>query len=185
VYQSDIRFIHTQFESNQSGDDGVNIIRSAVSIKHSRFMGALSDSLDLDFCTGTITHTHFQNSGNDAIDLSGSDITINTVTIKGSGDKAISAGEKTKLSLQDIHISHAYVGIASKDLSVVTGNGVVIEKSHIGIAVFQKKPEYGAAQAFLQNTTLVTNETPYIVEKNSILTINRDTKKEGTLEGLQ
>ena len=74
-YESPVNISSCRFLSSRS-EDGLNIIRSEFSIADSFFKHSASDSLDADFCKGTITNLSFVDSANDAIDVSGSVIEL-------------------------------------------------------------------------------------------------------------
>ena len=134
---------------------------------------------------GSILNTKFLRCGNDAIDVSGSDVEVHNVSVNGAGDKAISVGEQSTLTANQIVISSARIGVASKDRSRVNVISGHIEKADIGIAVYQKKPEFGGAFANLQRVELGEISAPYLVENGSKLMVDDsefDVKKSGVFE---
>ena len=50
--------------------------------------------------------------------------------------------------------------------------GAEITGCRIGVAVFQKKPEFGGAFAYVEGSRLERNETDFLVEVGSILEID-------------
>ena len=100
-------------------EDALNIIRSNFTIKDSYFENTFSDAIDIDFPEGTIENSQFVKTGNDAIDISGSLVTLNKIKINSAFDKAISIGEGSNVTADDLNISGAFIGIASKDLSSI------------------------------------------------------------------
>jgi hypothetical protein len=73
------------------------------------------------------------------------------------GDKGVSAGEKSIFTMNKGVISNTEIGIASKDLSIITINGILeIKKSNTCYDIYQKKQEFGIGQ----------------IEKNSIKLIS-------------
>ena len=114
-------------------------------------------------------HSEFIDSGNDAIDLSGSVVSVSDVVIKGVGDKAISVGERSSATASNITVSGAEIAITCKDDSYLSLNKCAVDYSRIGIAIYQKKPEFGPAKIEVTNFKLQGAEVPYMIEKRSIL----------------
>ena len=171
-YESPIKIRQSYFAKNIGGDDLVNIIRSNFSISNSVFRESLVDALDGDFITGTITNTRFIESGGDAVDVSGSKVTLDGVHIEGALDKGISVGEESSLEAFNTFITKAFIGIASKDGSQVSGKNITIKDTDIGLAAYQKKPEYGPASLSLVELVLDEVKTKALSETNSSITID-------------
>ena len=62
---------------------------------------------------------------NDAIDFSESNANISNI-FGNIGDKAISAGENSKIEIDNLKISDSYLGITSKDGSDVNAENIKI-----------------------------------------------------------
>lgn len=132
--------------SNNHCEDALNIVRCNFTLTNSTIHHTYADALDSDFSRGTINNMVFYETGNDATDFSGSQIKISNTTYSNIGDKAVSAGEESSIELQGLEVDGAVIGIASKDLSVVTANDIDIKNTGTGLTAYQKKPEYGGAQ---------------------------------------
>ena len=171
-YESPVEIRQCHFLENTTGDDLLNIIRSEFSILDSCFENPFLDALDFDFSQGSVSDTSFYNSGNDAVDFSGSIATFTNGYIDGTGDKGISIGENSNVEIFNTEFLNCNLAIASKDMSEVRVTGISVSSCTNGIAVYQKKSEYGPAM--LEATDLVLTDviTPYICEENSILIIN-------------
>jgi len=186
-YESNVNIDHSRFENNLS-EDGLNIIRSKFNVSNSFFDSTFSDALDVDFCTGVILNCVFENTGNDAVDISASKVKIFNTKMSFIGDKAISGGENSLIEISNIDISEAVIGIASKDLSNISGENISISNSKIGITLYEKKPEYGPATIDINNYTLKGQiDLDYLIQENSTLIIDgqmilpRSTAKESLL----
>ena len=181
-YQSNVEISNTVFEKNIGGDDFLNIVRAKIDLQHSLFKESSADAIDIDFGRAFFKSVSFENTGNDAIDISGTSITAIDIAINGAGDKGISIGENSLMEILGATISDARVGIAVKDLSRLEANQVQVVKTPIGVAIYQKKPEFGPANARFQfrdlNNDLVAVEQfisgEKIVEKGSFLEINSE-----------
>ena len=171
-YKSPVEIIHCQFVRNHS-EDALNTFRSKFEIRNSRFSHTKADAFDADFCTGWMTYTTFENCGNDAIDASGSEVKISNLSIRGAGDKGISAGERSSIIAKQITIEKAEIAVASKDLSDVHLQDVQIYNSHIGVAAFQKKAEFGPAAITARNLTLNRVTLPHMIEFGSRFTLDK------------
>ena len=171
-YEADVDISHSTFINNPS-EDGLNIIRSHFAITDSYFGKTASDAFDADFSEGLISRSVFENTTNDAIDVSGSDIEVRDTATRNNGDKGISVGENSRISLQNISIDQAMVGIASKDHSIITGNNIHISNSRIALTLYIKKPEFGPANISLENLTLSGDiDLDYLIQPGSTLTID-------------
>ncbi len=161
--------------SNNTCEDGLNIIRSNFYITSSLFSNTFSDAFDSDFSKGIISNCYFYNTGNDAIDVSGTQLTINDLTSNNIGDKAISCGEQSRLDIHNISINHATVGIASKDMAEISGENIIIKDTMIGMSLYQKKIEFGPAFINVYNVELQGNiKIDYLIEKHSVMRVDGD-----------
>lgn len=170
-YESKAFIKNCKFHNNYS-EDALNIVRSTFNIINTSFSNNFQDALDIDFCRGKIKKSFFFFSGNDAIDISGSNINLKQIEIHHTSDKGISIGESSSLYASNIKIYNSNVGIASKDLSNAQIKDLEIKASEIGLAVFQKKSEFGPAKLNITNGTLSSCNIEYLLEDKSTLTIN-------------
>ena len=125
----------------------------------------------------------FSHLTNDAIDVSGSQVEVFDTKISHAGDKGISVGEMSNVSVTDSEINDSNLGFASKDgseLTVWKGN---INRTQIGYAVYQKKPEYSPARIVIWNTILESVATQWLIEVGSTITYNGN-DYEGTQENV-
>ncbi len=170
-YESPVAISHAEFSGNSS-EDALNIVRSDFTIDGSLFADTASDAFDADFSDGAIHESAFTDMGNDAIDVSGSRVSVSRVRIQRAGDKALSAGEHAALTVRDVEVTGAAIGVASKDRSTVFVDGLKLRDSGVGLAVFVKKPEFGPASMEVIGVTFEGVETEYLVETGSHLTVD-------------
>jgi len=170
-YESAVRFFRCQFIESRS-EDGLNIVGSRFTVEKCVFSGTRFDAFDADFCRGRIVDTLFMHSGNDAIDVSGSVVTVRNVRIKGAGDKGLSCGENSRMTANDIEVSDAAIAVASKDLSETIVKGARIRSCRIGLAVYQKKSEFGPGSITARSVSMTKTGTDYLVEEKSSLDVN-------------
>ncbi|MDB9961811.1 hypothetical protein OAD62_06930, partial [Oceanihabitans sp.] len=169
--------------SDNRCEDALNIIRTHFVMNNCTIKNTQSDAFDGDFVTGTIKASKFVNLGNDAIDISGSDIKINNVQISEAGDKGLSAGEDSKMTINNVRISTSEIAVASKDLSIINADNLTIKNTKLAITAFQKKPEFGPSQITVTNMKMENVEMDYLVESTSSVLI--DGKKVETSQNVK
>lgn len=172
-YESNVEIKKTTFYRNQC-EDALNIVRSTFDLSESKFDYIYADAFDSDFSTGNVLKTEFVNIGNDAIDFSGSKILISDVYIKNASDKGISGGEDSRLTVLNTNIELSNIGLASKDLSVVTADNCNISDCNYGSVLLQKKPEYGPSKMIMTNCNFNNIKTPSLIEIGSLLITDND-----------
>ena len=181
-YRSPVVINHSAFINN-SAEDMLNLIQTDFKITRSSFNNSFSDAVDVDFSNGKIMESTFSHLTNDAIDVSGSQVEVFDTKISHAGDKGISVGEMSNVSVTDSEINDSNLGFASKDgseLTVWKGN---INRTQIGYAVYQKKPEYSPARIVIWNTILESVATQWLIEVGSTITYNGN-DYEGTQENV-
>ncbi len=169
-YESPVSISQCQFIENRS-EDALNTIRSSFSVQNSQFTNIKSDAFDADFCSGTVSGSSFTGCGNDAVDVSGSFVEVSDCVISGVGDKGLSAGENSRMVVRNCTITDSEIAIASKDKSDVLLDGIELVDCKVGFTLFQKKPEFDAANVAVQNLTQKNVSVPYLVEDGSELKI--------------
>jgi hypothetical protein len=88
------------------------------------------------------------------------------------GDKGVSLGEGSTGKGERISVIDSRIGMAAKDVSDGVFEDVQITNCEFGLAVFQKKPEYGSASLQLTDLTLEHVKEKYLIEKGSRLIID-------------
>ena len=127
---------------NIFSEDAINIFRSKFKIIDAKYKNIFSDAIDIDFSEGKIIKSDFVNINNDAIDFSGSKVSVNHVNFDNVNDKIISAGEDSKINVDEIIGTNSYAGIISKDGSEVYSQNIKFDGVKIPFAAYQKKKEY-------------------------------------------
>jgi len=170
-YESPVEIYHCQFMNNSS-EDYLNIIRSSFLIDSTSFFDISSDAVDIDFSDGSIRGSAFTNCGNDAVDISGSKVELEDISIKNAGDKGISAGESTQMVGRKIEIKDSVIAVASKDISEVNIEELNIENCNYGLAVYQKKSEFGPSNMSVTGLSMDNIDERYLVEIGSSLIVD-------------
>lgn len=171
-YESDVTIQHSTFKDNVC-EDSLNIVRSDFLVDSSVFVNAPSDCFDGDFTTGIVQNCTFTDIEGDAIDFSGSRVQVENCMISNISDKAISGGEQSEIELINVNVDNAQIALASKDSSIVVGNGIEIKNTKIGYMLYQKKPEYGGGTIWIFDSEFsFDGGIEYIVDKGSVLFID-------------
>ncbi|MFK7844590.1 MAG: CotH kinase family protein [Rhodothermales bacterium] len=170
-YESEVVFKNTTFDGARS-EDALNLIRTSFEMDSVVFSNTMSDAFDGDFVEGSISNALFVNTGNDGIDVSGSTLNLQGIEIRNAGDKAFSAGEFSVINGRLLTIYNSEIAIASKDQSIVHVNDVVVQSSRVGVAIYQKKPEFGPASIESNNFTMQDVEVPMLIEEGSLCWMN-------------
>jgi len=171
-YESDIELKNVIIQEINA-EDGLNIINSNFSIEDSTFESCFSDCLDVDFGKGEIINSFFLDCGNDGLDFSGSLIDLKEINVFNVGDKGVSVGEGSNVSIENLKVDGANLGVASKDLSEIIINNAEISNTNYSIAAYQKKSEYGPALINANNVEIFSSKNGYIVETGSNVRINK------------
>ncbi len=170
-YESPVQIGYSQFLSARA-EDALNIVRSEFQIVDSLFNQTASDALDVDFGTGRLARVSFVECGNDALDFSGSVVQVQECSIQRVGDKGISAGEASRVEVSHATIDGVKIALASKDQSELIVDDVKIRNAEVGLAVFQKKPEFGPATLTASNLEIADTRESYLVEILSLAHVN-------------
>jgi hypothetical protein len=169
-YASPVELRHCEFLDNHS-EDSLNIIRSEFLIDQSLFQNATSDAFDGDFVTGTVSRSSFVKIKGDCIDVSGSRVKLADIYVRECNDKGVSLGEASAGTGERIVVEKSRIGIAAKDLSEGVFTDVQITDTEMGLAVFQKKPEYGGGRLEVTQLNLDRVKTPYVIETGSTMIV--------------
>ncbi|MBF0280915.1 MAG: hypothetical protein HQM13_24190 [SAR324 cluster bacterium] len=170
-YESSVKLDNVKFTNTRS-EDALNIIRSKFSIKYVSFDAIPSDAIDIDFGNGKIMHSSVSGCGNDGIDLSGSRVRIEDVLVQQCKDKALSIGENSSAQIKELRIDDAFIALTSKDLSEVEGENIAIRSAEFGVAIFQKKPEFGPSHVSIRKLKTKNVKTSFLVEHHSTLQVD-------------
>ncbi len=170
-YESSVQLDNVSIKNNRC-EDALNIVRTNFIMKNCVISGTQSDAFDGDFVNGTVLDSQFKNLGNDAIDVSGSTIFIKNVVISNAGDKGLSAGEDSKMIVNNVEILDSEIAVAGKDLSIVNVNKLNIANTKLGFTAFQKKPEFGPSNITVKGINMEGIETKYLIESSSSLIVD-------------
>ena len=158
--------------NNIFSEDAINIFRSEFKIYDANYNDIFSDAIDIDFSEGKIVKTNFENISNDAIDFSGSRVDVNNAYFDNVNDKIISAGEDSRIIINQITGTDSYAGIISKDGSKVYSKNIKFDGVKIPFAAYQKKNEYNFPSLDVKDYTLKNFVAKSIKDKTAELITN-------------
>jgi hypothetical protein len=141
---------------NNISEDAINLVSSNFEIEDISIENSFSDALDSDFSKGSIVSIACVNIGNDCLDTSESKVFVESITGRQVKDKVVSAGERSNLSIINVLINDAGIGVVSKDESQLTIQRMLINNTPLALAAFTKKPEYKEAKLFVNE--VITSE---------------------------
>jgi hypothetical protein len=144
VYHSSVRIRRSHLH-DLPANDGVHLSHAAFEIEDSRFEGAPSDVLDIDWGFGMITGSSFDRCGlesGDCLDVSGSRIGLRDIRIDRASDKGVSIGEASVVEIETLQVSNSRIGVAVKDGAVVRIENCILLQNEYGLLRYIKKPFY-------------------------------------------
>jgi len=164
--------LNTLYLSDNGDDDLLNIINSQINIENIEFYNAFADGIDCDWCEGLMRSIKVNGTGvnGDGLDFSYSSINIIDIEVYDIGDKGISVGERSDVDIENLKVSNAIIGVASKDSSNVILNGGDFVKVKTPLTTYIKKPIFSepTLHAYNVNYYLSGNN---VAAKNTILEI--------------
>ena len=173
-HQTKVEIENVSFK-NIFSEDAINIFRSKFKINNANYNDIFSDAIDIDFSEGEIIKTNFSNINNDAIDFSGSEVDIKNAYFENVNDKIISAGEDSKININEITGTNSYAGIISKDGSKVYSQNINFDGVKIPFAAYQKKNEYNFPLLNAKNYRLKNFSAKSVKDKTAKLFIDDET----------
>jgi hypothetical protein len=171
IYKSSITL--QNFEFNEiSSEDSINIVSSNFLIENGIFINIASDGIDIDSGNGNVNNLLLKNISNDAMDFSESTVNISNVNFVNIADKAVSVGENSKVNMQNLNIFKSFLGIVSKDGSIVSAKNIKNKDVLIPFASYKKKEEYNGPILKLSNVINDYYQTLYYKDKYSKIIID-------------
>ncbi len=155
-------------------EDGINIINSVGYINTLDSSYSLFDGIDLDFSNLTIKNVNIFKANNDCIDFSTGKYSVENFELNQCGDKAISVGEKTTIKINNVLVSNANIGIASKDSSLININKSNITNTKECLAAYKKKQEYGGAYLKIKQSKCLNYYKKSFQDNFSKIEINKE-----------
>lgn len=158
---------------NSYCEDAINFIRVKGDVEINT-SNSISDAVDADFSNITFNNVKIKNAKNDCLDLSYGNYKVSKSEFISCGDKGISAGEKSKVFLDDINLIDTKIAIASKDDAVVNlKNFSYSGNNKICFAAYRKKQEFNGGQInYYKSSNDINCKNNYIQEGSNLKIIN-------------
>ncbi len=181
LYHSDVSMTKCRIYNNKA-DDGLNIKYGSINLYGCSFFQNYADQVDLDFCRGEVIDCIFDNnkgdSNGDGLDFSGSEVTVRGCTFNNFDDKGISIGEKSTIRLAQSAFRENNLGIAIKDLSVLTMDSCRFDRNKKAISLYRKKQIFGGGtlregpgNQYMDNDTLFVKDSLSTIRRDSLMGI--------------
>ena len=126
-------------------EDQINLINSTGNIEKIFIENSGNDGLDIDASNLSINIIAIYNSKNDCLDLSWGNYHINNLEVNNCGDKGVSVGEKSELYVKYLKSTNSNVSLAAKDDSKVIIDEKISKKSKYCLSLYNKKQEFSGA----------------------------------------
>ena len=166
IQDSILKNLNISFE-NGINEDSINIIRSYGSIDKINVRDSFQDSIDLDFSSLNINDIQVERSGNDCLDLSSGNYFVNNLVSIQCKDKGLSAGEGSKITINNLLVKKSSMAIAIKDSSRAKILDGKVEDSDICLAIYRKKPEFLGAYLSMPRETCEGRKV-YVQDKSTL-----------------
>lgn len=141
------------------GEDSINIVNSNSIIENLIVSNSFSDSVDVDFGQLSFSKITCNISGNDCLDISGADVIGEQLIGNNVKDKLGSFGERSKVEINTVSGSNTFIGVVSKDSSKVNVKNLLLNKTNIHAASYNKK-------FFFEDSVLKIDKLTLLDEKN-------------------
>ena len=130
------------FANNSSCEDTVNFINARGNVNNVVIENSFSDALDIDFSKMNFGNIKINNALNDCVDFSAGDYSLDNLILTNCGDKGLSIGERSQITLNEIKVDKANIGIATKDSSYLKLKNAKINNIKTCVSAYNKKQEY-------------------------------------------
>lgn len=176
-YQSKVNIWNCVFQNNRA-KEGLSIIGSTFRIEDTVIQTSKKVALNIDSSRGELMDLNLINSREDALVIAKSELTVDHVKINGAGRIGISLGQKsilhTSLAGQGITIHDVQTGLTATDLSLGIIYNLKLSNVLIGLATYEKNPEYGPGILLVWETgpEKIIEKFPLYVDSESLFILN-------------
>jgi hypothetical protein len=156
---------------NAQGADGLSLKRAAFEVSRTQFVANGSDGMDSEWSQGVVRESLFINNGDDGLDLADSSVRVDDCAFHWMGDKSISAGERSRVSVDSTRLSDSEIAIASKEDSRVDVRDSEFRRNRLGFSLYRSKPVFGGGSGSVTGGLFASNNRDFSVEPGSNLEI--------------
>jgi len=144
-HSNDVLIESSKIHGNVISDDTLHVIGGSADIKSTLIADCFGDCVDFDYVKVNIENLQLVNAGNDGLDFMTSEAIVKNSSIEGFGDKGVSGGEGSVIALNNVNIFDGYIGVASKDSTLLSLTKSSISNTEFGIDVYRKNWRYGGS----------------------------------------
>lgn len=155
------------FANNSSCEDTINLINTAGNINEISINNSLSDAFDADFSNLRINSLNILSALNDCTDFSGGKYDLINLNLKNCGDKAISIGEKSNVTIENINVDSADIGIATKDSSILLLKDAFLKNLRTCVSAYNKKQEFNGGFVKINDISCEKYSNKFEIDKKS------------------
>jgi hypothetical protein len=131
------------FSDNAGSDDMLHASYvEGLVVEDARIERAAGDAWDLELSTATLRRVEVRQAGDDALDLMGTHAELEGSVLIGMRGNGISAGEKSRVSVQDTLIADALIGVLAKNASQVDVDGSLLYRTTTGVRIYKRTVRY-------------------------------------------
>jgi hypothetical protein len=159
------------FDAHRS--NGLSLKRAAFAVNRTQFVTNGSDGVESEWSQGVIRESLFVNNGDDGLDLADSEVSVHDCAFHWMGDKSISAGERSRVSVNSTRLSDSEIAIASKEDSRVDVRDTEFRRNRLGFSLYRAKPVFGGGSGTVTGGVFARNDQDFSVEPGSNLELIR------------
>jgi hypothetical protein len=100
------------------------------------------DAFDLEYSRAELRRLRLIDVGDDGLDLMGSQLTLSDSVILGAQGNGISAGEESRVKVQNTLVSSCGVGVLAKNAAHISLSGSVLFENETGVRSYQRTVRY-------------------------------------------
>jgi len=148
-------------------EDAVNLVRVNGELRSVAITGAAFDALDADFSKIRFASLTISDAGNDCLDLSYGVYHGDELLLSRCGDKAVSVGETSVVTIENLLVNQANIGLAAKDFGTIKLTSGKIDQAKTCYELYNKKQEFSGGHLNVTGGQLDCGGAPGKADKRS------------------
>jgi hypothetical protein len=100
------------------------------------------DAFDLEYSRANLRRLRLIDVGDDGLDLMGSQLTLSDSVVIGARGNGISAGEESRVKVQNTLVASCGVGVLAKNAAQISLSGSVLFENETGVRSYQRTVRY-------------------------------------------
>ncbi|PPR45478.1 MAG: hypothetical protein CFH18_00472 [Alphaproteobacteria bacterium MarineAlpha5_Bin8] len=156
------------FAKNIPCPNAIHFINTTGTINDVEIFNSSADAFDADFSNLKVNSANIINAGGECIGVKQGTYFFNQIKLSNCGDRSISSGENAKITLNNIEVINAKVGLAAKDSSSIEAKNVILKNVEKCILSFKQKNNFSGSVIKTYNDSYFCNNNSSDIEKNSL-----------------